>query len=207
MPTINADIILLAKQGNEEAWKELVIQYSKGIWFVSRKYSFSESDREDVVQEVFTRLIQCIGSYDPEISSFSNFLAVIAERTCIDKIRKISRRSEEPFSDQKLVENSSPTFTQDATIHSKETNNLLKNAIDELPADKRLVINLFYFKDLSYAQIARVMNRNEIWVKNSLYRTRKKLKKIITQANMKKKFEKLYKLKRIMGRLKIPPIE
>ncbi len=181
MPTINADIISLAKQGNEEAWNALVIQYSKLIWFVSRKYSFSESDREDVVQEVFIRLIQCIGSYDPAISSFSNFLAVIAKRTCIDKLRQDKHRHKELFSDQK-----SPIFTQDATIHSEETNNLLKNAIDELPADKKLVINLFYFKDLSYVQIARVMNRNEIWVKNSLYRTRKKLKKIITQANMKK---------------------
>jgi len=184
MPENKDNTIVSAKSGNEAAWKELVVQYSKLIWSASRRYFFSESDREDIVQEVFLRLIQCIGSYDPQKSRFSTFLTVIATRTCIDKLRKEKQRHGELFLDPKLLENSSPTFTQDAKIHSEETINILKKAIDELPADKRLVIELFYLKSLPYDQIATVMNRDKRWVGNNLDRTRQKLKKIISQANM-----------------------
>ncbi len=82
------DVIMSAQKGNEEAWSDLVTRYSKRVWYATYGYGFSDADREDIVQEVFVKLIKSIKGYDPSRASFSTFVTAITKHTCIDKIRK-----------------------------------------------------------------------------------------------------------------------
>ncbi len=82
------DLIISAQKGDEAAWSDLVTRYSKRVWYATYGYGFSDVDREDIVQEVFSKLIKSIKSYDPNKASFSTFVTTITKHTCIDKIRK-----------------------------------------------------------------------------------------------------------------------
>ncbi len=88
------DIIISAKEGDEQAWSSLVSTYSKLVCHVTSKYCFSPEDREDIIQEVFLKLVKGIDVYNPDKASFSTFLTTITNRVCIDKLRKTKVRPE-----------------------------------------------------------------------------------------------------------------
>lgn len=174
------DFIMSAQKGAEGAWSALVTRYSKRIWYATYGYGFSDADREDIVQEVFSKLIKSIKSYDPNKASFSTFITTITKRKCIDKIRKPP--IEEPFEPEKLakIPSTEKEDGDDEDIQNKVK--ILRQVMDkELTSEQKLVITLFYYEKCSYEQIAEIMNRNEHWVKNTLHRTRTYLRSVLTE--------------------------
>lgn len=177
-------IIRSAQKGDEEAWNILVKRYSKVIWSATRSYTLSSEDREDIVQEVFLKLVHGISKYNPEKASFSTFVTIIAKRTTIDKVRKIIRRREDiipPEDLAKLLAKLSLPSTKDPSSEEvEEMIDSLRKALNEkLTAEQRLAIELRYFKKCTHPQIARIMNRDMHWVKNTLSRTKAKLRQIL----------------------------
>ncbi len=181
------DLILSAQKGEEEAWGKLVTRYSKLVWSATSNYYFSFEDREDIVQEVFLRLVKSIRSYDPDKSSFSTFLTTITKRVCIDKLRKDKIRPDEllPFEELEKFPVSKEVKNNTNDDIEKMIEKLRKK-MKELPTEKRLVISLFYFKGHSYKEIADIMHRDLDWVKNTLHRTRIFLKQNIDKLNNEK---------------------
>ena len=174
------DIIISAQNGDEDAWRNLVTRYSKRVWYATYGYGFSDADREDIVQEVFSKLIKSIKSYDPNKASFSTFITTITKRKCIDKIRK--PLIEEPFEPEKLakIPSTKKEDGDDEDIQNKVK--ILRQVMyKELTSEQKLVITLFYYEKCSYEQIAEIMNRNEHWVKNTLHRTRAYLSSVLTE--------------------------
>jgi RNA polymerase sigma-70 factor (ECF subfamily) len=162
------DIIRHAQQGDEQAWSSLVSRYSKLVWSATSRYFFSQEDREDIVQEVFLRLVKGIDRYDPDKSSFSTFLTTITNRVCIDKLRQIKGRPEVLLTPEELALFSSSEKKE----QSDDKQDMIDSLLKELPIEKKLVIYLFYLKECSYKQIAEIMNINIDQVKNILHRTR-----------------------------------
>lgn len=175
------DIIISAQNGDEDAWRNLVTRYSRLVWSATYGYGFSDADREDIVQEVFVKLIKSIKGYDPSRASFSTFVTTITKHTCIDKIRK-PPVPEVIFEPEKLAKIPSPEKEgwDDEDIQNKVK--ILRQVMDkELTSEQKLVITLFYYKRCSHRQIAEIMNRNEHWVKNTLHRTRRYLRGVLTE--------------------------
>ncbi|MBI5222800.1 sigma-70 family RNA polymerase sigma factor [Candidatus Micrarchaeota archaeon] len=173
-------IIRVAQEGNEAAWGELVKRYSGLIWSATSKYSFSYDEREDIAQEVFLRLVKNIKDYDPDKSRFSTFVVIITKHVCIDRLRKIIRNPEVLSPDEEEKTDIVDTRHKDPidSIFEHELIDLLNKIIDKkLKAEQRLLIKLFYFEGCSYSRISSIMNRNEHWVKNTIDRTRKYLRK------------------------------
>mgnify|MGYP001588630575 CR=1 FL=1 len=186
----NMAIIADAQRGDEGAWRNLIKQYSRLVWSATLQYHFSEEEREDIVQEVFCKLVQSIKKYNPDKAQFSTYITVITKRTCIDRLRGIMRNREDPIPPEELAEFTSPG-TEDPIdkIHKQQNIDSLRKAIaDKLTVEQRLVIRLFYFKGCPYSQIARIMNEDEDWVKNTLHRSKLYLKEIFKTFVRKKKF-------------------
>jgi RNA polymerase sigma factor (sigma-70 family) len=179
----NLAIIEKAQQGNEDAWRDLVKKYFKLIWSATMQYFFSEEEREDIVQDVFCKLVHNIKSYNPDKAKYSVFITVITKRTCIDRLRKIKNNREDPISFEELAERNYPVSVKEDLIdkiHKKHLVAVLQKVLAEkLTAEQRLVIRLFYYGGCSYSEIVKIMNRDETWVRNSLERTRKYLKEIL----------------------------
>lgn len=175
MPQISDELKLItdAQKSDEKAWSDLFAHYSKFIWSATAGFNFPFKDREDIVQEVFVKLIRYISNYNPEKASFSTYISIITKNICIDKIRKKKERTE-VFPD--VEELSSMIDSND----NQEMIDSLKKALEnELSFKQRLVIKLFYIENFSYKEIAEIMNRDYHWVKNTLQSARQYLKKVL----------------------------
>jgi RNA polymerase sigma factor (sigma-70 family) len=169
-------LIEAARQGCEDAWRFLISRYAKLIWSATRKYNFSYADREDIVQDVFLRLIDAIKRYDPREAKLSTFITIIATRVCIDKLRKGDR--ETPTNPDDLPLLFARLYEQDH--ESQEKLAFLYRAFDNvLDADQRRVIGLFHLCGYEYQEIASIMDKDTDWVKNTLYRARLQLRQYL----------------------------
>jgi len=177
------NIIKSAQKGDEDAWNILVKRYSKVVWSATSRFTFSFEEREDIVQEVFLKLIHNLSNYNPDKAGFSTFITIITKRTSIDKIRKIVRHREDPISPEDLEKLSLPSTKDPSSEEVEEMIDSLEKTINEkLTTEQRLAIELCYFKKCTYSQIARIMNINEHKVKNILCRTKKDLKKMLVNV-------------------------
>lgn len=78
--------------GDPNAISECVDAYGDLIWSIARKMLRSHEDAEDVVQEVYIDLWSHAGRFDPGKGSETTFVATIARRRLIDRVRKITRQ-------------------------------------------------------------------------------------------------------------------
>ena len=176
-------LIKAAQNGNEEAWCGLVSRYSKVIWSATKSYNLLFEDREDIVQEVFIRLIYHINSYSPDRASFTTWITVITKGICIDKLRQKRTRREVLLPPEELerIPSINKQNNNENTNETQEMVNILHQVIEKkLKPHEKLVIRLFYMEELSYSQIAEIMGRNYNWVKNTLHRAREHLRKVST---------------------------
>ena len=164
-------LIRSAQIGNEEAWDILEKRYSKVAWAATLRYNLSFQEREDIVQEVFLKLTHSICNYNPNKARLSTFIAVIAKRTAIDRLRKIQRDPVDILPTEDLEKFPSPL--EEEPSYTTEMIELLNTALNErLTTEQRLVIILFYFEKCSYKQIERLMGKDKHGVKNLLHRTK-----------------------------------
>lgn len=180
------ELIRAVQSGNEEAWHGLVTRYSKVIWSATKNYNLSFGDREDIVQEVFIRLIHHINSYNPDKASFATWITVITKGICIDKLRqkKACREVLLPPEELERIPSTNKQNANDNTNDTQEMIKILRQIIEEkLKPNEKLVIRLFYMEKLSYSQIAEITGQDYNWVKNILHRTRKYLRKVLTKSN------------------------
>ena len=72
--------------------QECMNDYGGLVWSVARKLLRDQADAEDAVQEIFLDIWKTAGRFDESVASPATFIAMIARRRVIDKIRRISRR-------------------------------------------------------------------------------------------------------------------
>lgn len=181
MPNEAEVIIKYAQQGKEEAWRELVVRYTKVIWNATGSFRFSFQEREDIAQDVFTKLLLHIKEYDSKRSSFATYLTVITKRLCIDKLRALQRRPELAFPPEILQE--LPQYQPDNNPTEEEKREFLNRLLNSISVPReRLVIRMFYLEQLSYEEIADITKQNFDWVKNTLHRFRQRLKKNLPET-------------------------
>jgi RNA polymerase sigma-70 factor (ECF subfamily) len=147
-------------------------------------------DVEDVVIDTFGKAFSSINGYAPEYA-FSTWLFRIATNRCIDHIRKkrISTlsinntfESEDGGFDGIDVESSGPT-PEDQAIKD-EKSELMRAFVDKLKPNYKLLVELRYFEELSYEEIADKLELPVGTVKAQLFRARDFLAKHITKSKL-----------------------
>lgn len=126
------------------------------VAFVQR-LTGSASLAEDVVQDVFVRLWESPGSFDPIRGALATYLVSIARGRAIDIMRSDrARRTREHRTQQGLVPNDPLSVAM--TGHEMT---LLRSLLDSLPDQERMPIELAYFGDLTYRQVAQLLGEPE----------------------------------------------
>lgn len=169
-------LIELAQRGDKKAYDTLMKLHYRTVEKFAYQCGVHLDDIPDVTQEVFIKLFRFLDQFNRE--HFTTWLYKITLNTARDYYRKEKRETdkEEKFN----------TYMKQTAVHSAESKVLmfeedraLHQAILELPEKYRLPLVLFYFQDLSYEQIADVLNITMASVKTRLFRARAKLKKHI----------------------------
>ncbi len=161
-----AAAILGAQRGNAVSFDLLVDQFSGRVFGFLYRLTGSRSDSEDLMQEVFVRLVRMIGAYQHD-GRFEAWLFRIAANLCRDRVRKAMRTpkhfSIDAGSDGEGESSASalipPAATDgaDAGLIRREDVDALGRALAELPEAERMVIMLRHFSDMSFREIAETM--------------------------------------------------
>ena len=182
------DLILVeqAKMGDEKAFSSLLNRYRDSIYFMLLKMVNNTSDAEDLPIEAFGKAFRFIDSFTPEYA-FSTWLFRIATNNCIDFIRK-KQLSPPPIDQaQEDVDNMTVNIQSDLPdpeerlINAQETA-VLREIVSQLKPRYRKLIELRYFKEYSYEEIAAEMNLPIGTVKARLFRAKSLLFNIFAKT-------------------------
>src|SRR3954466_9921669 len=98
MERTEAELIASVVKGNSASFKPLIQKYSPRVFATARRYARRESEVEDIVQEVWLKAYQKLGSFRGE-APFEHWLMRLAVRTCYDFLRSHQRNRESSFSE------------------------------------------------------------------------------------------------------------
>ncbi len=171
-------------QAYPETLGRLYATHYRHVLRVCRKFFRRPEDAEDAAAEVFLKLRGVLNQKD-ESRPFRPWVSQVAGRHCIDKLRKM--RLEKAAS----VEGMEVTELADRTIQSplaqvleNEEQRRVKNLLSDLPEHHRIPLILRYYKDMSYSEIARKLNRGLPAVRCMIFRAKSKLRRnMLVAAN------------------------
>lgn len=174
-----ADIIEKAKTGNQIAFSTLLDTYWNMVYGFQLKRTHNENDAEDITIQTFSKAFDKIATYDSSYE-FKTWLIAISKNIHIDMVRKRKRDILESSGTNdavKKVLDDAPTV-EDRLITEQNLAHLLRD-IEKLKPHYQEVINLRYFNEMSYADIAAELNEPMNNVKVKLLRAKKLLAEII----------------------------
>jgi RNA polymerase sigma factor (sigma-70 family) len=177
-----------AREGKQSAYAELMERYRESIYYMMYKMVKNADDADDLTIEAFGKAFSRLDQYSP-IFAFSTWLFKIASNNCIDFMRKkrikvtsmdtgfVSGDGEVIFYDAK----SSIQDPEEQIIHSQKIK-LMRVLVDKLKPRYRELVELRYFDELSYEEIAETLNLPLGTVKAQLFRAREFLSNMIEKT-------------------------
>lgn len=150
-------LLEFAMDGNTEAYGEIYERNVNLIFGFLYANLDSRLDAEDLTEEVFLRALDYLPNYEDSGVPFSAFLMRIARNALYDHYRRSKHRSNHlDVENVHLVADSNPVEVVDDNFQHEE----LRQVLDELKDDYRLVLVLRFIKDLTPAETAEVMERS-----------------------------------------------
>jgi RNA polymerase sigma-70 factor, ECF subfamily len=181
----DADVVALAQQGREPAYRELLRRYERPVFSLIFRMVRDRETAEDLAQETFIKVLNHIDRYRPEFK-LSSWLFKIANNVAIDHLRKrtvqtISIDGSPHAATQAEIEATS--FDVEARgesaleeVESKELGTSIERAITRLRPEYRSCIMLRHVEGRSYEEIAAMLDLPLGTVKTYIHRARKELR-------------------------------
>jgi RNA polymerase sigma-70 factor (ECF subfamily) len=182
------DLLLvdLAKNGNEKAFSSLMYRYRDSIYYMLLKMVNNASDAEDLTIEAFGKAFRNLDSFTPDFA-FSTWLFKIATNNCIDFIRKkqitpapIDQLQDDLDTITVNIQSDLPD-PEEALINDQKIA-VLREIVNQLKPRYRNLIELRYYKEYSYEEIASELKLPIGTVKAQLFRAKSLLYNIFTKT-------------------------
>ena len=175
-------IVQQIKEGKTESFEVLVERYQKQVYNIAYRYTGSRDDAYDLSQEAFLKAYRGINNFRQD-SSFKTWIYHIVANVCRDYLRKDKKvhkvsidepvQSNDGDMEKQLTDNAKGP---DEVYESKELSEFIQGIINNLQREYKEVIILREMQQLSYEEIAKVLNCSVGTVKSRLNRARKILK-------------------------------
>jgi len=182
------ELVNKARKGDQLAYGELLGRYRDAIYFMLLKMVNSPVDAEDLTIEAFGKAFKNIDQYTPNFA-FSTWLFKIATNNCIDFIRK-KRAShvsldqtidgEESLAPSTLIQ--SDDLDPESYMINKQKIKHMRKIVSRLKPRYRQLVELRYFKEYSYDEIAVELDIPIGTVKAQLFRARELLLNILNRS-------------------------
>jgi RNA polymerase sigma-70 factor (ECF subfamily) len=163
------------KEGDREAFTELVIRYQRPIYNAAFWILRSADDASDVAQTVFLKIAERLDEYDGQYKFFS-WIYRIAVNESLNVLRRHGR--EEPLDED--VEYPDPADDNpERKVSDFQLSERIKVALVRLSVNDRTVLTLRHFSELNYQEIAQVLELDEKTVKSRLHEARQRLREML----------------------------
>ena len=172
-------LMRLVAGGETSAFEKVVERHQALVAGTAARMLGSNSDVEDIAQQVFIRVWRSARRYVPR-AKFTTWLLKITRNLVFNELRRAKRRAQVPLQSDPGVEeiplkdetNSAP----DASLLENELRQAIEEAIMQLPESQRMALVLRRYEQLSYEEIAGVLDLSVPAVKSVLFRARTELR-------------------------------
>ncbi len=173
-----ADAIAQARGGNAEAWGELYRHHAAAIFRFCRRALPTREDAEDATIEIFMKVREKLGQYDPT-RPFSSWLYKVAANHCWDMLRRRHTRQDLETGDVESLPLESAEPGQLSRLIDEQSNSAVRSALAQLTPRARMVLVLRYYSGFSYDEIADALHLPREAVGVTLLRARQQLRRAL----------------------------
>lgn len=176
MPDAGADETLLRRiaGGDAPAFRQLTARHAPRVLALARRMLGDGAEAEDIVQEVFVRLWQHAGQWQPGRAQLATWLHRVTVNLCLNHLQRVRNRTE-PL-DVKALESTAAPDSVEGDVSDAERRRLVRTALTQLPARQRAVVALFYIAGASTAEAAAALDLSVKATESLLVRARRSLR-------------------------------
>ena len=172
-------LMRLVSRGDTGAFEQLIERHQVLVAGTVARMLSSNSDVEDIAQQVFIRVWKSARRYVPR-AKFTTWLLKITRNLVFNELRRTKRHAHVPLQSEPGVEDpplkDEMNLAPDASLLESELQRTIEEAILQLPETQRLALVLRRYEQLSYEQIAEVLDLSVPAVKSVLFRARTELR-------------------------------
>ena len=175
-------LMLAFREGSLEAFEELFSRHAYAIVNYAYRFVRDRAVAEELAQEVFLRVHDAAGSYRPS-ARFSTWLYRIATNVCLNEVRRprfkarhdsLDAETTDPGAEPRIqIRDANPD--PEAQAARLDLVRMLRGALQALPEKQRVAFILNKYAELSYTEVAEVMNTSEKAVKSLIHRAKEGL--------------------------------
>ena len=182
---IDYKLVQMAVKGDQKAYAELMQRYKDSIYFMLLKMVNNRDDADDLTIEAFGKAFKNLHQYTPDFA-FSTWLFKIATNNCIDFIRRkrkltfsLDKNMENDSGQEMQFEIKSPMLDPEEKMIKKQKAILMRDVVEKLKPRYKRLVELRYFQERSYEEIADELKLPLGTVKAQLFRAREFLYQIL----------------------------
>ncbi len=172
-------LMRLVSRGDTSAFEELIERHRALVAGTVARMLSSNSDVEDIAQQVFIRVWKSARRYVPR-AKFTTWLLKITRNLVFNELRRTKRHAHVPLQSEPGAEDppvkDETNLAPDASLLESELQRTIEEAILQLPETQRMALVLRRYEQLSYEQIAEVLDLSVPAVKSVLFRARSELR-------------------------------
>ena len=179
------ELVQKALKSDQKAFAELMRRYKDMVYFMMLKMVNNRDDAEDLTLEAFGKAFRSLEKYSPDFA-FSTWLFKIASNNCIDFIRKkkmntfsIDKGQSDGEGGEYHIDVQSDVLDPEEDLINKQKGILLREIVDKMQPRYKQLVEMRYFKEMSYEEISVELNSPVGTVKAQLFRARDVLYNIL----------------------------
>jgi RNA polymerase sigma-70 factor (ECF subfamily) len=169
-----------ARSGDAEAWGELYKRYVAAVFRFCRRALPTREDAEDATTEIFMKLREKIGQYDPT-RPFQAWLYKVSANHCWDLLRRRRIRQDLETGEVEQLPLEHPDPGQLDQLVRQQTSQTVRAALEELPPRARMALVLRFYADMNYDEIAEALGVRRAFVGVVLLRARHQLRDALSK--------------------------
>ena len=181
-------VLRATKNKDQQAFSDLMDKYKDPIYYMLLKMVNNNDDAEDLTLEAFGKAFNRLNQYTPNFA-FSTWLFKIATNNCIDFLRKkkknvmsIDNRVSNNDGEEYMFEIKSDGMTPEQIAMNEQKIQLMRQYVKKLKPRYEILVEMRYFKEMSYEEISIELNLPLGTVKAQLFRAREFLYNIIKHS-------------------------
>lgn len=177
-------LLALVAKGDEAALGIVYDRYASAMLGLSYRMGFSKDASEDAVQEIFFRLWNKAGSFDPQKASARSWILAVGHHYCVDKVRSEASRPQklelvqDPDDSDEAFDLAGPGLDEEAALNRIR----LTKALASLEPDERSIIETLHYKGHTYPEAAQLLQMPLGTFKAKLTRALSKLREVLHEA-------------------------
>jgi RNA polymerase sigma-70 factor (ECF subfamily) len=174
-------LVARCRQGEDEAWRELVDVFGQKIYSVAYHFTLKREDAEELAQEIFLKIFENLHRYDGSFP-LTAWIVSLSRNLCIDRYRRRKREKSFRFvTDDAVAPMLRSKDDPAADALKNERTKILFSALAEIPEDLAEILVLRDLDGLAYEEIGLALELPDGTVKSRLFRARTEVAKKIRE--------------------------